>query len=377
MLAHRMASLPGRCVPVSEPANDTLASLPRVSAREAKQIVDDLFDLKPHIYWLDFLASTAISYTALLVYINSAAFSLAGILAFLLTGIGLYRIAIFMHEIVHMRRGHMRGFKIAWNVLVGIPLLTPSLFYTTHADHHSNRYYGTPADGEYLPFGRAPVGEILRFVAMIPLVPVLAALRALVLVPLSFVIPRLRHWLLEFASAAVISPTYRRRNVPSIRDPWWLVCDLACFAYAMTVAIFVVRGVIAPLTLGKLYLVVVFALTMNWLRTLAAHRYRNDGSESTHSAQVLDSINVEGPAMLTEWLYPVGLRYHALHHLLPSLPYHALGIAHRRLLAGLPADSGYRDCSSPGTLAALRRLWADAKASGPSGVEILRNWRSA
>jgi fatty acid desaturase len=352
-------------------------STQRLSARDAKRIVDDLFELKPLIYWLDFLASTAITYAGLLIYVNSNAFSIASGCAFLIAAIGLFRVAIFMHEIVHMRRGHMRGFKIAWNVFVGIPLLTPSLFYTTHADHHSNRYYGTPADGEYLPFGRVPVAEIVRFMAMIPIVPVLAVLRALVLVPLSFAIPRLRRWLLEYASAAVISPTYRRRNVPSIRDPLWLVCDLACFAYAATWVVLAARGEVTLLTLGKLYLVVVFAIALNWLRTLAAHHYRNDGAESSHNAQVLDSINVEGHALLTEWLYPVGLRYHALHHLLPSLPYHALGIAHRRLLAELPENSGYRDCSSPGTLAALRQLWADAKASGPRGAEILRSWRSA
>jgi fatty acid desaturase len=30
------------------------------------------------------------------------------------------------------------------------------------------------------------------------------------------------------------------------------------------------------------------------------------------------------------------LRYHAIHHLLPGLPYHALGEAHRRLIAAMP-----------------------------------------
>ncbi|HWP26768.1 MAG TPA: hypothetical protein VNL39_10545 [Xanthobacteraceae bacterium] len=39
---------------------------------------------------------------------------------------------------------------------------------------------------------------------------------------------------------------------------------------------------------------------------------------------------------------PIGLRYHALHHLLPNLPSHAFGRARRRLLAQLPADSPYR-----------------------------------
>ncbi len=40
-------------------------------------------------------------------------------------------------------------------------------------------------------------------------------------------------------------------------------------------------------------------------------------------------------------MFPVGLRYHALHHLFPFLPYHNLGKAHARLIARLPAGSPY------------------------------------
>ena len=38
---------------------------------------------------------------------------------------------------------------------------------------------------------------------------------------------------------------------------------------------------------------------------------------------------------------PVGLRYHALHHWIPSLPYHNLGRAHRLLLSTLTPDAPY------------------------------------
>ena len=46
------------------------------------------------------------------------------------------------------------------------------------------------------------------------------------------------------------------------------------------------------------------------------------------------------PCRISVWP-PVGLRYHALHHLLPGVPYHALPEAHRRLQAALPGDSQY------------------------------------
>ena len=47
------------------------------------------------------------------------------------------------------------------------------------------------------------------------------------------------------------------------------------------------------------------------------------------------------------------MRYHALHHLLPSLPYHAMGTAHRRLMSCLPEDSPYRMTIRPSLWAAI------------------------
>jgi fatty acid desaturase len=348
---------------------------PILSARDVKPIVADLFPLNPSIYWIDLLASTMVAYGGAWIYLSARPYSLLQIVSFVVAGIALFRIATFMHEIAHMRRSQMRLFKIVWNVLVGVPLLTPSLFYSTHADHHSNKHYGTPGDGEYLPFGSTPPSAIIRFLAIIPIVPILAILRALILVPVSLVVPPLRGWLLECASAAVISPTYRRRQVPAIWDPLWILTDLACFGYALSIVYFVVSGYISIMTIAMLYLLILFSIGLNWIRTLAAHRYRNDGAVVNHADQVLDSINITGAPLLIELLFPVGLRYHALHHLLPSLPYHALGKADRRLMTELPADSPYLQIPRCGAVSALRQLWRDAQAAGPIGVRIRESWR--
>src|SRR5487761_1224276 len=80
---------------------------------------------------------------------------------------------------------------------------------------------------------------------------------------------------------------------------------------------------------------------------LAAHRFRHHGEPLTYVDQLLDSVNYPRHALIAELWAPVGLRFHALHHLFPALPYHALAEAHRRLMERLPADSPYRQTESP------------------------------
>ena len=76
----------------------------------------------------------------------------------------------------------------------------------------------------------------------------------------------------------------------------------------------------------------------------------------TVTAQYLDSVNVPPPGTLPELWAPVGLRYHATHHLLPGLPYHALGEAHRRLAAKLAPESPYHSANYGGLPGLVSRL---------------------
>ena len=84
--------------------------------REAREFVSDLFAPKPAVYWSDFLASAALFYCCAFLYVRAAPWSIQQILMFLLAGTTLLRCAIFIHEIVHMRKGTMPLFKLVWNM---------------------------------------------------------------------------------------------------------------------------------------------------------------------------------------------------------------------------------------------------------------------
>lgn len=102
-----------------------------------------------------------------------------------------------------------------------------------------------------------------------------------------------------------------------------------------------------------------FIALINTLRALVAHRYEAYGQPRDRIAQLKDSIDTPG-FWWTELWAPVGLRYHALHHFFPGIPYHNLGIAYRRLIGVFPRNSVYAKATSP----ALWKTFLDLCATG-------------
>jgi fatty acid desaturase len=125
-------------------------------AAEAGRVVRDLFQRSPRRYWVDLLVTVSVAYGAVALYLSAPMPSARGVAALAVAAFALFRAGVFIHEIVHFRRGELRSFVVGWNLLVGIPLGTPSHFYGNHKDHHRPDRYATPHDGEYLPFARAP-----------------------------------------------------------------------------------------------------------------------------------------------------------------------------------------------------------------------------
>lgn len=335
----------------------------RAFFRQAQAIVADLYRPNPWIYWADLLVTLAIAYPCAGFFLKSNEFGWPQALALVVAGFALFRAGSFIHEVQHLGRGQMPSFAIGWNVLCGILTLSPSFMYDNHHGHHRHNTYGTRDDGEYLPLGAGVLGHFGIYFLQALLIPALVGFRFLFLVPLSFLSPRLRRFTLERFSYYGINPHYRRRLPPEGGKGWWAVMDAVC-SFRIWVAVAIVAFGLAPWThLPKLYLLGVLGLGLNYVRNLTAHRYRNEWDAMSYFDQLTDSVNVTGHPLLTELWYPTGLRYHALHHLFPALPYHNLGIAHRRLMAQLPADSPYRATVQPGFFAALAQLWRDAQAA--------------
>lgn len=340
------------------------------TVRELRDLLADCFVRRPLVYWLDLLASTAVAYPAALYFLLAPGFGPLHVVAYLVGGFALFRIGSFIHEIQHMRRDELKAFKVVWNLVCGVPLLMTSNTYDNHADHHSARSYGTERDGEYVTLGAGPPSRILLYYLQVPLLPLLALVRFGVLGPLSLLHPGLRRWVLAHASSYGINTSYVLQPARQSSRALYALRDLVCGAYVIALVVAVATGFLPLYFVGRLYCLVVFTIGLNWTRNLAAHRYRDHGGPVGMIEQLEDTVTITG-GLTTELLFPLGLRYHSLHHVLATIPYHQLGKAHRRLLARLGPDAPYRRTLYPSLASVLRNLVADARSgAGVPGARL-------
>lgn len=328
-------------------------------ARGALRTADaGLFQVRPSRYWRDLAGSLTLAYAAATLFLFAPPLSWAQIVAYPVAVFWLYRLGSLVHEVAHLPRGTLRSFTVAWNLLVGVVVLGPAPFYARHhLDHHGRRLYGTPEDPEYVVnvWRRGSWLSLLGYVARILAYPVLVFLRFL-LSPVTFVHPRLRQLVLSRASALTFNWRYRFRPTPAHRRALTAL-ELACFVRALEMVAEVALGW-APWT--RFVLVYLLALGVTGLilaRQLADHHYASDGRPLDMAGHLLDSCNHVGRDPLTCLLFPFSIRYHALHHLAPTLPYHNLSAAHAHLLACLPADSPYRSLDQPSWWWVARKMF--------------------
>ncbi len=341
------------------------------SIREARALVTELATPNPTIYWIDFLASILLGHAAFCLTVRldtlplpwlkePAVFWAAWTTLFTATAIGYMRAVMFTHELVHLPAKGFTAFRFAWNLLCGIPLLVPSFLYYPHVDHHRRKHYGTDKDGEYLHLSHQHPANSILFVVAALIVPLAAFLRFAVMTPVAWVFPGFQRWMERHASSMIIDIFYLRGEFGTNARRQMRLQEAACFAWCIGFLAYWYSGLMASAAPLTAYLLAVTLVTINNVRTLGAHRWIGDGRELTFEDQLLDSVNYPHRPWITELWGPVGTRYHALHHLFPSLPYHNLGKAHRRLMAGLPHDSIYRQTERESLIGAILELWQRA-----------------
>lgn len=347
------------------PSDDAPSGVP--SLADIRRRYAGVFPARASIYWTDLLLSAGIGWGAFAYALTLAPGSLAWIAVLALSTVALLRAAIFIHEVSHLRRGDLPGFELIWNLVAGIPLMLPSLMYVgSHGEHHRNSVFATPADPEYVPLAHWSRARIFLFVWTVALIPPGMALRWGVLYPLSLFIPPLRRLCVERMSTLVINTEYLR-PMPEGDDRvrWWLEETACCLAF-WAALVCVATGVLPVLALLQWCIVGAGILVVNQVRTLAAHRYELEGEEVDSLAQLLDSINIKSNGVLTLLAAPVGMRYHALHHFMPAVPYHGLGELHRRLMAELPL---YRRTERRNILSVVGGLFGVGDGGAVSGNE--------
>lgn len=353
--------------------NPTARDLEQFSPKTVHTIVSDLMRPRMRVYWADFLLSLLVGVVAFAAVLPLLGWSLvAGVLVSVVSIVALYRAVVFLHEIVHFRSRRQFGrFRLGWNLLCGIPLFMPVFMYECHAEHHSQRWYGTSHDAEYLPLARMAPREIVKLLAVVPVLPLFGPLRFGLLTPISWFLPRLRTYVYENMSALKLDVDYRGRppSNPSERRSW-MRQELGCFVVFWTVAAGVLSGHIPwPLVL-QWYLTYAGIVGLDTVRLLGAHRYLGNEDSMSVVEQMLDTYNYPRRRAITELWAPVGLRMHALHHLLPGLPYHAYQEAHLRLVDQLPATSPYRSTESTGLFWSVRQLWRSSTSASRDRARV-------
>jgi len=325
----------------------------QVDMKRVQELVSDLREPRAAVYYADLLLCAVLGWGLFVHALGHWGWPLK--LAYF-TGatLLLYRSLAFIHEIFHQQA--MKGFRFTWHALSGVPLLIPFLLYLPiHQGHHNKLTYGTKDDGEYDQFkGRCGVASAKLFALNLAL-PLALWVRFAILTPLAVVLPPIREKMIpEFVHMALRMPF----RAPEIKESaraeamlveWWC----AAFAWGLVALVLLGHGLVVAY-----WAVLVIAIaTLNTIRALGGtHLYVEEAQGRGARGQLLDSINVDSNSPLTLLLCPVGLRFHALHHVAPYLPYHALPTAHRRLMAQLPAGSEYHQVTVGSIAEGIGRL---------------------
>jgi fatty acid desaturase len=330
-----------------------------------RSLDDDLFRVRPTLYRLDFGVSMAVSWVAFCLSLPR--FTPAPplrVVCLLVAALGFYRSLLFVHELVHQRNARLKGFRVVWNVLCGSMFFLPDFTYAIHSFHHLTATFSTSEDPEYVPIAWQKPVELLAPFLIFPFAPLALMLRFLLAAPLSWIIGgAFRETLLRHASSLKMNPKFEWKVVSAEDRRLAVIEEAGCLLWwTLFITLAFVSG--EPRIILHWYVLAWCILTLNHIRAMVAHGYINAGGKRvTHEEQLLDSVTIAGWSPMASLLAPVGLRYHSLHHLFPTLPYHSMGKAHQCLLEVLPPDHTYRKTLIPDMATAFRTFFTTLRTN--------------
>ena len=326
-----------------------------LEASHTRDLVRDFHQPSGKIYWADMLVTGAIGWAAFGLACYFRLFSPAMLACVGVAVAALYRGLCFVHEISHLNARAVPGFETIWNLLFGYTLLMPSFVYCgVHQSHHKLSTYGTKLDPEYMAFGSSSRMTVI-FAIQSFFIPLALLLRFLVLTPVGLLIPKFQRILVVYASSLTMNVAYRRELTEGLVSAIRRQSSMIWLVWISAIYLAVIQ--LLPWKVFGVWLMVSALISfVNTLRTLGAHAYESDGEVWDRQQQLLDSIDTPG-AFWTELWAPVGLRYHALHHYFPGIPYHNLGKAHRRIVEALPEHAAYHKVHSPSLFSSLSSLY--------------------
>jgi fatty acid desaturase len=314
---------------------------------EVEELFQDISSPNPKIYWRDFSTSVGGLYLciAILVFGNSVLWVQA--ICLMLGTVLFFRTSAFLHEIVHRSRRQLPGFETVYNLAFGYVFLLPTFLYKPHLLHHVPRIYGTADDPESTVWSKHPLLDMFTSIVIVSAVlPVLLFLR---LSFLPFVMPflgkRVQAWVYSYASTLATTSAFERKIRSVSERKTMRRQELACSLYSVILISLTVADVLPLRFFTVVYLMMFFASSINMIRASVNHGHIHDDIHKTSQTMISDSYNVTRDT-IWNWIWsPLETKYHALHHLAPSLPYHSYREAHSRALATLPASHPYHRSS--------------------------------
>lgn len=326
-----------------------------------KEIIKPDFAFSKAIFYSDLIFSATLGWVAfvLAVFLLTPQ-SLVFWICLTVAALAHYRALSFIHEVTHHKE-KMPHFQKVYNFSVGFWYGTPAYTHFPHGDHHNPSTFGSIHDPEYVELSEKSRLTILRPFIFCLVAPLVITTRFCVLPLFSFLFTeKFKQNLFQKFSTFAMQGNYQRDlkaneyQLSQKEDLWCAIFFLIRLAVSFS---------ILPYFFAFQLLMLGFMSFLNSYRAIVAHRYQvsrhrtdSDTNIESYREQALDSVTVEG-GLLTELWAPVGLRYHSLHHLFPTLPYYALGKAHLRLKRSLAANHFYYQTIEPSFSSALRKLY--------------------